>query len=237
MARERQGAKSQLLAALPEPDRVRLERLMHPVKLNAWQVLSEPGERLRYTYFPETCVISLMSVMREGKAIEVGTIGREGMTGMSCLIGVDAVGQRFVSQVPGTALRMKTSDLLEAARPDSPAWRLFMRYSVAFAHQLMQGVACAKFHSVDKRCCRWLITTQDRAGSDRFDLTHELLSLMLGTRRVSVSQALKKLRDRGLIDYRRGTIAVLNRPALEARACECYGIVDDMYRRLVNERR
>lgn len=233
MARERHATQNQLLAALPEPDRLRLERLMHPVRLAAGEVLSEPGERLRQTYFPESCVISLMSVMREGKAIEVGTIGREGMTGMSCLIGVDAVGQRFVSQVPGTALRLKTSDLVEAVRPESSTWRVFMRYSVAFAHQLMQGVACAKFHSVDKRCCRWLITTHDRAGSDRFELTHELLALMLGTRRTSVSQALKKLRDRGLIHYRHGTITILNRPALEARACECYGVVIGMYRRLL----
>lgn len=221
---------NRLLAALPPADLRRLERFLHPVALRAGDVLNEPGHRLRYAIFPETCVISLLALMREGRGIEVGTVGCEGMNGFAPLLGVDHGAYRMIVQVPGSARRIKIADLAAAARPDSPLWQLVLRYSVAFARQLGQGVACAKFHSVDQRCCRWLLATHDRVAADRIELTHEFLALMLGTRRASVSQALKKLRDRGAIQYRRSRITILDRAALAADSCECYQAVVEMYR-------
>ena len=200
------------------------------------QVLCEPGDRLHYAFFPDSCVISIVNLMREGRAIEVGTVGREGMSVLAPLFGVDFSPHRIQVQVPGTALRVKIATLRETSAPGTPLWNVLSRYSVAFAMQLMQSVACAKFHSVDERCCRWLLATHDRVLSDRIPLTHEFLALMLGTRRTSVSQVLKKLQDRGAIRYRRGTIEIIDRAALEARSCECHATVAGMYRRIMGLR-
>ena len=232
MERDHRSHTNQLLATLPSSDLRRLERCLQPVTLRMGEVLSEPGNRLRFAFFPETCTISLLSMMREGRGIEVGTVGREGISGFAPLLGVEQGAHRVIVQVPGAARRIKTAELAEVARPGTALWRLLLRYSVAFARQLGQGVACAKFHLVDQRCSRWLLATHDRVGSDRIALTHEFLALMLGTRRVSVSQALKKLRDRGAIQYRRGMITILDRRALETESCECYAAVADMYRRI-----
>lgn len=228
-------AKNRLLGALPEAARRRLDRTFQAVELETGTVLNEPGDRLRQAFFPDSGVISVVNLMRGGRAIEVGTIGREGMSGASALLGVDFVPYRYIVQVPGSGWRMKTADLLEAARPDTPLWRLLMRYSVAFTSQVMQSVACAGLHSIDERCCRWLLTTRDSVDSDRFSLTHEFLALMLGTRRTSVSQVLKRIQNDGLINYRRGTITIVNRRGLEARACECYRSVTDLFRRILGE--
>jgi CRP-like cAMP-binding protein len=229
-----QTQRNLLLAAIPASVLRRLERSLHRFELHVGDIVNEPGDRQSHAIFPENGVISVISTMLEGRAIEVATIGREGMSGVPALLGVDLIPYRYVVQIPGTALRMKAAILRGAAQPDSPVWRLMLRYYVAFTAQIMQSVACAGLHSVEQRCCRWLLTTHDRVDADQFSLTHEYLAIMLGTRRTSVSQILQKVRDRGLIQYRRGTISILDREGLESRSCECYQTVADIFRRVTN---
>ncbi len=226
--------RNSLLAALPDASFHRLERHLHPVLMNSGAIVNEPGDRMRDAIFPESGIISVINIMQEGQSIEVGTIGREGMCGVPALLGEDLVPFRYVVQVPGSAVRMKSAELNAIAKPGSPTAQLLLRYYVAFTSQIMQSVACAGLHSIEQRCCRWLLTTHDRVQSDRFSLTHEFLAAMLGTRRTSVSQVLKKVRDRGLIEYRRGAITILDRRGLEAHACECYRTVADIFRRVKN---
>jgi CRP-like cAMP-binding protein len=229
-----QTHRNLLLAAIPPAVLRRLERSFHRFELHVGDIVNEPGDRQGQTIFPENGVISVINTMQEGRAIEVATIGREGMSGVPALLGVDLVPYRYVVQVPGTALKMKAAALREAAKPDSPVWRMLLRYYIAFTSQIMQSVACAGLHSVEQRCCRWLLTTHDRVDSDQFSLTHEYLAIMLGTRRTSVSQILHKIRDRGLIEYRRGKITIVDRAGLESRSCECYQTVADIFRRVTD---
>lgn len=225
--------KNELLAALPDSVWQRLQPHLQAFELEAGRVLHEPGDRVRDAYFPEQGIISVVNVMLEGRAIEVGTIGREGMSGVPALLGIDLVPYRYVVQVPGSALRLKTTSLIDEAGADTPLRRLLLRYYVAFTSQVMQSVACAGLHSVEQRCCRWLLTTHDRVSSDRFSLTHEFLAFMLGVRRSSVSQVMKRIQDRGLIRYRHGSITIVDRQGLEGLSCECYQAVADAYRKMV----
>jgi CRP-like cAMP-binding protein len=235
-ATRQRGLNNRLLAALP-PEVVRsVEQLSQRVALETGDTISEPGKRLRYATFPETGVISVMSLMREGRTIEVANIGHEGMSGASALLGVEFIPYRYVVQVPGIAVRITIRDLAEIARYGSLLARHLHRYSVAFTAQVMQSVACAGLHSIEQRCCRWLLATHDRVDSDRFPVTHELLAMLLGARRSSVSDVLKGLRDRGLIEYHRGVIAVLDRPALERQCCECYRSVVESFAGILNRR-
>jgi CRP-like cAMP-binding protein len=224
--------RNRLLATLPTGALRRLDRSLHSVKLKTGQILNEPGDKWRHAFFPEDAVISVVNLMQEGRAIEVGAIGREGVSCVPALLGAEFVPFRYVVQIPGSALRMPTAELVEAARPESPLWRLSLRYFAAFTSQVMQSVACAGLHTVKQRCCRWLLETHDRVERDQFALTHEFLAIMLGTRRTSVSQVLKRLQDRGLIRYRRGIITIIDRRGLEARSCECYRTVSGFFRRV-----
>ncbi|HEY3963986.1 MAG TPA: Crp/Fnr family transcriptional regulator [Planctomycetaceae bacterium] len=230
MTRHSLQPRNQLLAALPGGVLQRLESHLHPFDLIVRDVLYEPGDRVRYAVFPERGVISLVNVGQDGRSIEVGTIGHEGMTGVAALWGIDFVPYRCVVQIPGSAWRIKCADLLKEA---GPMQRLMLHYHVAFTSQIMQSTACAGLHSIEQRCCRWLLTTRDRVDSDPFSLSHEFLALMLGTRRATVSQVMKKLQDRGLIKYQRGRITIADRAGLVTSSCECYQVVADAYRRVM----
>lgn len=224
--------QNDLLAAFPQAVLEGIEPRLRRFTLKTGDIVNDPGDRLQHVVFPENGIISVINVLQEGRAIEVGTIGREGMTGVPALLGGDLVPYRYVVQIPGTALRLSMTDMLHAARADDAMTQLLVRYYVAFTSQIMQSVACAGLHSVEQRCCRWLLTTHDRVDADHFSLTHEYLAAMLGTRRTSVSQVLKSIRDRGLIDYHRGTIAIVDRRGLESCSCECYHTVADIFQRI-----
>ena len=225
--------RNQLLAALPADVLRRLEPHLEPFELRARQVLYEPGDRVRHAVFPENGMVSVVNVMQDGRSIEVGTIGNEGVSGVPALWGIDFVPYRCVVQIAGSALRIKCADLLQAAGPRTQMPQLLLRYYVAFTTQIMQSAACVGLHSVEQRCCRWLLATHDRVDSDQFVLSHEFLALMLGTRRTSVSLVMKKLQDHKLIRYHRGTIGIIDRHGLEMRCCDCYRIVAETFRRIM----
>jgi CRP-like cAMP-binding protein len=232
----RDPMKNTLLQGFPPGVADRLVPHLSRLTLRTGDVVHHPGERVRHVLFPESGVISVINVLTEGRSMEVGTIGREGMTGAPALFGGDVVPYRHVVQVPGIALRISLTTMLASTGSDVNLSQVIVRYYVAFTSQIMQSVACAGLHSVEQRCCRWLLATHDRVDSDQFSLTHEYLAAMLGIRRTSVSQILKIVRNRGFIDYRRGAITILNRPGLESRACECYRVIAGIFRQLHTER-
>ena len=225
---------NRLLARLPQDDCNRLFVSLETVSWELNHVLYEARAPIDYVYFPLTGSASALTVMEDGSAIEVATIGNEGMVGLMLAIGAESSPHKVIVQVAGEALRMKASVFKEEGRRDSPFRRLLDIYHGAFLVQVSYSVACNGLHPVRQRCCRWLLMTQDRSqGKTCITLTHEYLSFMLGVRRATVTEILQLLQDDGLIKNGRGEITILDRPRMEAACCECYRQVIDEYERLL----
>lgn len=225
-------AENWLLAALPRAEYERLLPRLEPVTLGFRQVLFEAGQALRYVYFPRDCVLSLVTPMADGRAVEVGAVGQEGMAGLPVFLGAGAAAGTCIAQVPGSALRMRAGALRERAEGGGRLPALLCRYAHYLLAQVAQSAACNRLHGGAERLCRWLLMTQDRVGADQFPLTQEIMAQMLGLRRPTVSLVAGALQRAGLIRYRRGKLTVLDRPGLEAAACECYAAVRKELERL-----
>jgi CRP-like cAMP-binding protein len=223
---------NRLLGRLPPAEYQRLLPRLKLVPLTLKHVLYEARSRIDYAYFPNGGVVSALTVMEDGRAIEVATIGDEGMVGLPLLVGAETTANRMTVQVPGEALRMAQDEFREAVSRDSPLRRLMVLYHSAFLAQVSQAGACNGLHSVHQRCCRWLLMTQDRAHTDVFPMTHEFLAEMLGVRRSTVSEVLEPFQEEGLIRYGRGKVTVLDRDGLKAGACECYRRINEEFERL-----
>jgi CRP-like cAMP-binding protein len=224
-----------LLARLPKADLDRLMALLRPVELPFKHVLYRQHEPIEYAYFPTSGVASAVLVMENAAQIEVSTIGREGMVGQGLLMYENRSPHEVAMQVGGEGYRISAHDLLREASSDGPLRRLLLRLNAAVVSQMAHTVACNGLHNVEQRCCRWLLMTLDRVSSNIVPLTHEYLAVMLGVRRASVSEVLRPLHTRGLIDNRRGEIEVLDREGLEKLSCECYRRVKEQYERLLGE--
>jgi CRP-like cAMP-binding protein len=224
---------NRLLAALEPEDFAYLEPHLEIVDLHRRQVLYEAGEAIRYTYFPHDAVVSLVNVLEDGGSVEVAVFGREGVFGLiSALFNRESFG-RYIVQIPGTASQVEIEWLREAVTA-CPRMRLLLyRFTEALLAQTFQIVTCNAVHSVEARCCRWLLSTHDRVEQDTLPLTHEVLAEMLGTQRPSVSIVLRTLQTAGLIHQRRGRIVIMDRAGLEEAACECYGKIRRSYERLL----
>lgn len=225
-------SRNALLAKLSPEQFATLSPSLHRVSLEVPQVLSEVNRSIDYAYFPESGMISIVSVMSNGDTIEVGTIGREGMSGAVLLMEADAMPYRHFVQISGHALRIKTDQLREAAQLDGKLQRVIRQYQAVFIAQSLQAAACNGLHSVQQRCCRWLLVARDRSDSDELPLTHEFLAVMLGVRRASVTDVLRPLQEAGLVSSHRGIISILNREGLENASCECYRVIVDQLGRI-----
>ncbi|HEY8250288.1 MAG TPA: Crp/Fnr family transcriptional regulator, partial [Burkholderiales bacterium] len=214
-----------LLAALPREDYQGLLGELEPLTLSSGEVLYEPGERIRHVYFPGDAQVSLLVVMPDRKALEVGLVGREGMVGIPLVLGAEVSSVRVLVQGSGSALRMKAASFREALARCLPLQRELYRYAYAKLGQARQTAACNRFHQVEARLAGWLLLTRDRVRSDQFHLTHEFVAATLGIRRVGVTNAAGALQRRKLISYRRGNIRILDRKGLKAASCGCYEIV------------
>lgn len=226
-----------LLARLPPAAYDRLLPHLRPVPLKQDAVLHKARSPIEHVYFPTRGVTSFLTVLHGGTAIEVGTVGNEGLVGSTAFLGAASSPHKVIVQVAGDGLKMEAATLAAEARADGPLRDLLLRYQTCFMFQVSQSVACNGLHSVHQRCCRWLLMTHDRVGADTFHLTHEYLGFMLGVRRASVSLVLQPLQDRGLVQYRRGKITVRDRKGLEVAACECYRLVRDEFTRLLGDGR
>jgi len=217
-------ASNRLLVHLPQEDQERLSRFLEPVVLEYKHELYNADERIEFVHFIESGVGSLVCTMTNGQAAEVGTVGNEGLVGLPVLMGDDRAPSTMYIQVPGRGLRMNARAFREQLEQSQPMRAAMLRYAHVFFNQVAQTAACAHFHSLEQRCCRWLLMTHDRMPSDTFLLTHEFLAMMLGVRRAGVSLAAGALQRAGMIRYHRGRITVLDRQGLEDCACECYAV-------------
>jgi CRP-like cAMP-binding protein len=225
--------KNSLLAALSSDDYALISGSLAPVELDKGRLLYDPGDIIETVYFPHNCVISLMTLMDNGAAIESATIGREGALGLMTAFSPRQALSRAIVQVAGSASRMSAAALLDAGQRSSSLRRLIDRHSDALFGHAAQSVACNALHSVEARFCRWLLTCHDRIDDNTVGLTQEFLADMLGVQRTTVTAVAGALQAKGLIRYRRGVVDILDRQGLEAMSCECYGSVRRLYERLL----
>jgi CRP-like cAMP-binding protein len=229
-ARKRPPAfENAILARLSPRQSKRLQSQLKPVSLTFGQVLYEPGNTIRYVYFPTNCLISLLTSVDKRRSLEVGMVGNEGMAGMPFILGMGVSGVRAIVQGAGGALQMAAGAFRVEFERNPALQEALYRYMYALMAQISQTAACNRFHEAEPRLARWLLMTRDRVMSDDFLLTHAFLAHMLGMRREGVTEAASALKRRKLIDYRRGEIQILNLKGLKAASCTCYQIVQTAF--------
>jgi CRP-like cAMP-binding protein len=227
---------NRLLGLLPSRDYERLRPHLHPIPLAYRQSLYRAHKLIEFVYFIETGVGSLVNTMANGDASEVGTIGNEGVVGLPLVLGDDRAPTSVYVQVPGAGLRMKATLFNKELVRSASMRTVMLHYAHAFFNQVAQSAACNQFHSLEQRCCRWLLMTHDRMHSDEFLLTQEFLAMMLGVQRTGVTVAASALQRAGLIRYKRGNVTIIDRRGLMRRSCECYGVSKREFDRLLGNR-
>jgi CRP-like cAMP-binding protein len=216
-----------VLLALPEDEYALLRPHLERIDLPQYQILYEPGEKIDFAYFLNKGMTSLVIAVNDGRSVEVGIVGKEGMVGTPLAAGLRSGPCRAIMQISGSGLRIR-SEVLQDALLDAPELRLSLnRYALRQGLEVAQIAACNRLHEIEQRLARWLLMCQDRVDSVSLPLTHEFLAEMLGTARPTVTLASGILRRAGLIENARGTVKILNRKRLEGAACECYGIIQN----------
>ncbi len=214
---------NKVLNTLPDPEFARLLPMLEPTSLSAAERLTESGEPPRHVYFPESCVISCHADMQDGKSAEVGMIGKEGVAGLTALLGSRPATQSLKVTVGGSALRMRRAEFERELRESGALRQSLLTYAGDYLLQVSQRSACATLHRMEQRLAVWLLLLSDRLGGDAMEMTHERIAYHLGVRRAGVTEIAGELQRAGIISYTRGSLRVVNREALEAVACECYG--------------
>jgi CRP-like cAMP-binding protein len=220
---------NRLLGALEAASRRRIDPHLEPIEPKLGVVVCEAGGLLKHAYFPEGAVLSLLTVLEDGSAIETANIGREGAFGLFAAMYSRVSFNRCLVQLEGSIVRCPIEILQSEFKRSEHVRDLFVSYSETLLSQVQQTVACNAIHTTEQRICRWLLMMHDRAEGEALPYTHEFLSHMLGANRKSVTLAAQSLKTAGLISYNRGTIKVLDRPGLERASCECYGIVKERF--------
>ncbi len=220
---------NRLLGAVEPASRKRIAPHLEPVKLTLGAIVCEAGELLKHAYFPEGAVLSLLTVLENGSAIETANIGREGAFGLFAAMYSRVSFNRCLVQLEGDMVRCRIDVLQSEFKRSEHVRDLFVSYSETLLSQVQQTVACNSMHTTEERICRWLLMMHDRAEGEALPYTHEFLSHMLGANRKSVTLAAQTLQAAGLISYHRGKIQVLDRPGLEKASCECYAIVKERF--------
>jgi len=218
--------RNRLLLALPPHELAAIESALELVELPSDSLIAQANGPISFVHFPQTAVLSSLTVMRNGDAVEAVTVGYEGFMGLPIFLGGKTSSTRLVAQVPGFSRRLAAS-AFPAALVAAPALRgLLELYTLVVIGELSLTAACNRLHSLEQRCARWLLLTHDRVIGDEFQLTQEYLSSMLGVRRAGVSGVAAKLQKSGFIRYSRGRISILDRAGLEGVACECYRLLN-----------
>lgn len=226
-----------LLNAMSEKILARLGPKLMGVTIPRGTILHTLDEPIQHVHFVTRGLVSLVKTMRDGRTVEIGAIGRNGVTGVNALFGIKTALFESIMQIPGDARRIDVMDLRQIMEKEPDLHRLMEAYVHVLAAQIAQTAACNRLHSTDERCSRWLLTCHDAAATDTFQLTQEFLSMMLGVRRASVTNTARDLQNAGLIAYRTGRITILDRSKLEARACECYETIRALSDKLVSGRK
>lgn len=219
---------NRLLGKLATEEYELLAPHLETVSLSLSEVLFRPEDNIRYVYFPTTAIISLLTDLEDGGGMEVGLVGREGMVGISAILGGSETKVATV-QAEGGAVRLEAGKLREEFSKGGVLQNSLLRYTHALMTQISQSVVCNARHPVEGRLARWLLMYHDRLGRDEFEMTHEFMAHMLGVRRSGVSEVAQKLQEMGFIDYHHGHIKILDRKGLEDFACECYPVVKEKF--------
>jgi len=219
--------RNKILNLLPAKELQGVLARCEVVTIESEEVVFRRNEPIRFAYFPDNCVISLVTEMADGDAVEAMTVGNDGFAGMAVFHGVPSSRLTAIGQISGEARRVATGDFLELTREFESIDSLLHRYSQFVFETVSQSAACNRLHVIEQRAARWLLMSEDRVGRNRFDLTQEFLAMMLGVRRPGVTVAMGVLEKAGLIAHGRGNITVVDRVGLEKVACECYRTIRD----------
>src|SRR5882672_7939071 len=220
-----QAVENEILLSLSTKERGLIFPLLTFMELRTHTVLHEPGDPIQFGYFLNSGLASVLTVLLEGKSVEVGLTGKEGFVGLPLIVGFSTSPTRTVIQIEATGFRINAKNLVQVARQSPGLVNRLQRYVQILGMQGTQVAACSRLHEVDERLARWLLMCQDRIGSNFVPLTQEFLAHMLGTRRASVTVAAGMLQKAGLITYQRGHVNIVDRLRLEASTCECYAIM------------
>ena len=197
--------------------------------------LYEAGSRLPYAYFPTSAIISLHYILENGDSSEIASVGREGMLGISLLMGSESTSSWASVRTAGYGYRLKAALLLQEFNNGGPLQRVLLRYTQALITQIAQNGICNRYHSIEQQLGRWFLLTLDQLDSQELAMTQELISNVLGVRREGITEIAVKWRQAGIISYRRGHITVLDRAGLEGGACECYNKIKKEFDRLFDQ--
>jgi CRP-like cAMP-binding protein len=223
-----------ILRALPRAQLNRLHKRLKLEPIVLRQILFDQGKPIANVYFLEEAVASVVGIMMDGSAVETATIGYEGMVGLPLFHGVTRSAAQAFCQVPGIAYRLSAEDFRsEIKRTGGRLNEMLGKYTEALFTMVAQSAACNRVHPMRERCARWLLQMHDRVGKDDFFLTHHFLSQMLGVRRATVTEAVGKLQRAGLIQYKMGSVRIVDRKGLEHSSCECYKIIRSEFDRLL----
>ncbi len=226
-ARERKGINNRLLLALPPATLDRILQVSEPVSLVKGQRIDCADQPISHIHFINRGLVCIAKTLRDGRTVEIGAIGIEGVANLLPLVGIDKAILDVVVQIPGSALRIGCDAMKREVEHDSAFRALMQRYVRFGLSELARHIACNRLHHIEQRCCRWLLIAHDHALSDEFPLTHEFLAMMLGYQRPGVSIIIGSLARAGMIKHMRGKVRVTDRTALEAGACECYREMQD----------
>ncbi len=222
-----------ILTRMPEEQFRAISRFLVPVDLPLGMQLATPAAPIEYVYFPVSGLISVDALTASGESVEVGVIGREGMSGVYGMLGHTQGSHSVVMQGPGTGLRIRMNLVRDEFLKGGPFAQLIYSFLYMQIVQMSQSVLCNRLHPVEARMARWLLSAGDRTQSDSLHLTQEFLAQMLGSRRSTVTVSAGNLQRERLIDYTRGRVRIVDRPGLEVKACECYHIVRATYDTLI----
>jgi CRP-like cAMP-binding protein len=224
---EGKPVSNRILLALPDKEYRSIRKGLEFVSLPHHRSLYEPNKKIEYVYFPNSGLISLVVVMDDGKTVEIGVLGREGFAGVPSIFGLWRSPIREIVQISGDGFRISVPTVRKALLSSPALFEIMGRYSMVLGMQISQTAACNRLHDIEHRLARWLLMAQDRVDTGIIAITHDFLATMLGTDRPSVSLAAASLQRRGIIDYTRGAVKILNRKGLEASACECFQAIQE----------
>jgi CRP-like cAMP-binding protein len=217
-----------ILLSLPNAEYNLLRPHLDTVDLPQHEILHDPGEKIEYAYFLNEGMASIVALSRDGRSVEVGIVGKEGMVGMPLTVGIRQGTFRAIMQMSGCGVRIRSEIFQDVLASASTLRQELSRFALMQGLQVSQLAACNRLHDIEQRLVRWLLMCQDRVDSCLLPLTHEFLAQMLGTGRPSVSLAASSLETAGLIENLRGTVKILNRKSMEEIACECYGVMQHL---------
>lgn len=228
--------QNHLFHSIPIEEWERLLPHIEPIDLPLGKVLCEPGMKMPYVYLPSTAIVSILHELENGSSSEVAVVGNEGLLGFSIFLGGGTTSSTAIVKIAGSGYRIKSEIVLQEFYRSTPLMHLLLRFTQAIITQMTQTAVCNRHHLMGQQICRLLLVTLDRLPSNEIVMTQELIARSLGVRREGVTEGALNLANEGLIKYARGRIAVLDRPGLEDRACECYQIVKSEYNRLLPEK-